>query len=119
MKVYRKRHDIAFECGRPISDKVAQLREANESLSTKSDAVATLKVEIRQLEASLDEARVDIRAKTSSIEQLQISRRSSDAEISGLKARLQQVQAEHSRDLAALNSVSEEVRIMSFGFAPV
>ena len=42
--------------------------EANESLSTKSDAVATLQAKVLQLEASLDEAlgplHVSIRAFT-------------------------------------------------------
>lgn len=75
--------------------------------------MATLEAKVLRLEASLDEALVDVRTKTSSIQQLQISKQSSDTEISGLKARLQQVQSEHSRDLATLNSVSGEVRVLS------
>lgn len=80
--------------------------------------MATLEAKILQLEVSLSGALVDVRTKTSSIEELQISKQASDADISGLKARLQQVEAEYSRDLAALKSVSEEVRILSFGSAP-
>lgn len=100
----------------PLSE-MSQLRRATESLSFKSDAVATLEAKVLQLEVSRDEALVDARTKTSSLEQLQISKRSSDAEIGGLKVRLQQVQAEHSRDLATLDSVREEVRVLSFNFA--
>ncbi|KAF8140381.1 hypothetical protein EV363DRAFT_1312361 [Boletus edulis] len=94
--------------GRVLEDLQEKLREATENLSAKSDAVATLETKILRLQASFDEALVNVKTKASSIEQLQISKQSSDAEISGLKVHLQQVQAEHSRDLAALNSVSDE-----------
>ncbi|KAF8445812.1 hypothetical protein L210DRAFT_3528487 [Boletus edulis BED1] len=96
--------------GRVLEDLQEKLREATENLSAKSDAVATLETKILRLQASFDEALVNVKTKASSIEQLQISKQSSDAEISGLKVRLQQVQAEHSRDLAALNSVSDELK---------
>ncbi|KAG6381062.1 hypothetical protein JVT61DRAFT_5459 [Boletus reticuloceps] len=96
--------------GRVLEDLQEKLREATENLSAKSDAVATLEIKILRLQASLDEALVNVKTKASSIEQLQISKQSSDAEISGLKVRVQQVQAEHSHDLAALNSVSDELK---------
>ncbi|KAG8219702.1 hypothetical protein J3R82DRAFT_657 [Butyriboletus roseoflavus] len=96
--------------GNVLDDLQEKLREANESLSTKSGVVTTLEAKILQLEVSLSEALVDVRTKTSSIEQLQIRKQTSDADISGLKARLQQVETEHSHDLAVLKSVSEELK---------
>ena len=95
------------------------MREANESLSTKSNAVAALEAKISQLEASLSDALADVKTKTSAMEQLQNGKRTSDAEVHDLKARLQQIQAEHSRELAALDLAREEVRFLFFNFVPI
>lgn len=87
-----------------------QLKEANESLSAKSDEVAALEAKVSELQASLSGALADAKAKTSSFEQLQTAKKASEAELAVLKASLQQVRDEHARDRVSLDSVLLEVR---------
>ncbi|KAF9229141.1 hypothetical protein BS17DRAFT_688858 [Gyrodon lividus] len=94
-----------------LEDLQEKLKEANESLFAKSDAIAALEAKVSELETSLSAALVDVKAKTSSLDQLQIAMRSSDAEFRGFRASLEQVRAEHARDLASLNLVQEELKI--------
>ncbi|KAF8846250.1 hypothetical protein BDN67DRAFT_960954 [Paxillus ammoniavirescens] len=96
--------------GKALEDLQEKLKEANENLSSKSDAVAVLEANVSELESSLSAALADVKAKTSSLEQLQIAKRSSDAEFSEIMASLQQLRAEHAHNLASLNSVKEELK---------
>jgi len=84
----------------------AKLKEANESLSSKVEAVRELEGQIQIVKSSLEAVQSDVQSKQATIEQFEQTRRISEAELAEMKATLQKLKDEDAR---ALLSVQREL----------
>jgi hypothetical protein len=92
--------------GLTSSLKYLQLKEANESLGSKSETVGELEGQILSLKASLETAQTDIQSKQAVLDQLEQTSGHSETELAEAKAALQKLKEENA---SVLFDVQEQV----------
>lgn len=102
------------------------MKEATETLETKSEAVTKLEQQVAELQTSLESAEGNAAANKSASSELEDSKKASEeaqkaseTELAELKASLDQLRAQHEEDAASLKAVEDEVRVVcSLPFSP-
>ncbi|KAI6104069.1 hypothetical protein EDD16DRAFT_1696032 [Pisolithus croceorrhizus] len=88
-----------------------KLKETNESLLEKTEAVSQLEKQKSELQTSLDAALADTKARSSAVERLEQEKRSAEADLAAVRGSLQRLENEHARDLNQLNALKQEFEI--------
>ena len=88
-----------------------QLKEASESLATKTEEITELEIKLQTLTTSLEAAQSDAQAKQAAVGQLEQARASSEAELADLKKTLAKLRAEETSGVLA--AVQEQVRVVN------
>lgn len=94
-----------------LVDVQEKLKEINESLLEKTEAVSQLEKQKSELQTSLDAALADAKARTLVVERLEQEKRSAEADLVAVRASLQRLENEHARDLNLLNALKQELEI--------
>lgn len=102
----REAHD-----DKALVDVQEKLKEANERLLEKTEAISQLEKQKSELRLSLDTALADAKAKSSAVEQLEQEKQSAEAALATARASLQRLENEHARDLNQLNALKQQLEI--------
>lgn len=94
-----------------LVDVQEKLKETNESLLEKTEAVSQLEKQKSELQTSLDAALADAKARTLVVERLEQEKQSAEADLVAVRASLQRLENEHARDLNLLNALKQELEI--------